>query len=168
VPAFATVGISLTIIATVDEDEEQGELEMVHAKIFVPKPKLVIEEVGESELVIVPDPEIKAHTPVPIVAVLAVITVAGEEIQSVWLAPAFEAVGRSLTSIDTVDVELAQGGFEMVHAKTLVPTPNPKIVDVADSELLITPLPETKVHAPVPTTGVFADMIALEVLMQIV
>ena len=56
---------------------------MVQAKTFVPKPNPVIEVVGDNELVIVPDPEIRVHTPVPTVAVFADITVLGEEIQSV-------------------------------------------------------------------------------------
>lgn len=34
---------------------------MVQAKTFVPKPNPVTEVVGESELVIVPDPEINVH-----------------------------------------------------------------------------------------------------------
>ena len=56
----------------------------------------------------------------------------------------------------------------MVHAKIFVPTPSPKIVDVGDKELLITPLPETKVQTPEPTTGLFAAITAFDVLTQIV
>lgn len=43
----------------------------------------------------------------------------------------------------------------MVHANTLVPTPNPVIVVFGESEFVIVPLPEISVHAPVPTVGVF-------------
>ena len=50
---------------------------MVHAKTFVPKPIPVTEVVGESEFVIVPEPETRVQTPVPTVAVFAVITVVG-------------------------------------------------------------------------------------------
>ena len=50
---------------------------------MVPKPKPVIDVVGESELVIVPMPETKVQTPVPTVAVLAVINVLGLLMQSV-------------------------------------------------------------------------------------
>ncbi len=60
-------------------------------------------------MVIVPEPEIKVQTPTPTVAVLAVITVVGEEIQSVWLVPALEIVGTSFTTIATVDDEGKQG-----------------------------------------------------------
>ena len=63
------------VIAIVDVEGAQGVFEMVHAKTFVPKPKPVIDVVGESEFVIVPIPETKVQTPVPTVAVLAVIKV---------------------------------------------------------------------------------------------
>lgn len=56
---------------------------MVHAKTFKPNPNPVIVVVGESEFVIVPLPETNVHTPVPDVAVLPLIVVDGEEIQSV-------------------------------------------------------------------------------------
>lgn len=71
------VGTSSTIIETVDEEARQGEFEIVHAKTFVPSANPVIEVIGESELVIVPEPEIKLHVPTPTVAVLAVINVFG-------------------------------------------------------------------------------------------
>jgi len=66
-----------------DDDGAQGELEIVHAKTFVPKPNPKIDVVGEIELVIVPLPETKVQTPAPTIGVLADITVFGEEIQSV-------------------------------------------------------------------------------------
>ena len=77
------VGTWLTVIVTFEEDGAQGALEMVQAKIFTPNPKPVMEVVGESELVIVPLPDINVHTPVPTVAVFAVIKVLGLVIQSV-------------------------------------------------------------------------------------
>ena len=83
VPAFATVGISSTVIATVDVLGAHGAFEMVQAKTLFPKPNPVIEVVGESELVIVPLPETNVHTPVPTPGVLAFIVVVGDEMQSV-------------------------------------------------------------------------------------
>ena len=62
------------------------------------------------------------------------------------------------------ETEDAQGAFEMVHAKTFVPIPNPEIGVVGDNEFEIIPVPETKVHAPVPTVGVFALMVAVGTL----
>ena len=49
----------------------------------------------------------------------------------------------------------------MVHAKTLFPNPNPVIDVVGESELVIVPLPETKVQTPVPTTAVFAFIVVV-------
>ena len=70
-------------MVTLELEGAQGLFEIVQAKTLVPKPNPVIEVVGESELVIVPDPETKVHTPVPTVAELAVINVFGLLIQSV-------------------------------------------------------------------------------------
>ena len=66
-----------------DDEGAQGAFEIVHAKTFVPTAKPVMLVVGESELVITPDPETKVQTPVPTVAVLSVITVVGVEIHKV-------------------------------------------------------------------------------------
>jgi hypothetical protein len=57
--------------------------EIIHWKTFAPKPRPVTLVVGESELVIVPLPEIKIHAPVPVTGVFAAIVVAGPEMQSV-------------------------------------------------------------------------------------
>jgi hypothetical protein len=148
-------------MVTFETEAAQGELEMVHAKMFVPNPKPVIEVVGDNELVIVPDPETKVQTPVPTVAVLAAISVFGEEMQSIGLGPAFEMVGISLTTIATVDEEGEQGELEMVHWKIFVPNPKPVIEVVGESELVIVPDPEIKVQAPVPILAAFAVMIVV-------
>jgi hypothetical protein len=83
VPALATVGISLTSIVIVEDEAKHGAFEIVHWKTLVPKGNPVIEVVGDNELVMVPPPETKVQTPTPTVAVFAVITVVGLEIQSV-------------------------------------------------------------------------------------
>ena len=56
---------------------------MVHANTFVPKANPVTEVVGESELVIVPLPEINVHCPVPDVAIFPAMVTEGEEMQIV-------------------------------------------------------------------------------------
>ena len=81
------------MIVTLEAEGVQGLLEMVHANTLLPKPKPVMEVVGESEFVMTPVPEISVHAPVPTVAVFAFIEVVGDEIQSVWLDPAFAIVG---------------------------------------------------------------------------
>ncbi len=155
-PALATVGTSLTSIVIVEDEAKQGAFEIVHWKTFVPNGNPVIEVVGESEFVIVPPPETNVHAPVPTVAVLAVITVVGEEIQIVCDVPAFATVGISFTNKVTVETEAKQGAFEMVQAKTFAPIAKPVIEVVGESEFVIVPLPETKVQTPTPTVAVFA------------
>ena len=61
----------------------------------------------------------------------------------------------------TFETELAQGAFEMVHAKTLFPKPNPVMDVVGDNEFVIVPIPETNVHAPVPITAALAFMLVV-------
>ncbi len=70
--------------------------------------------------------------------------------------------------IVTFDTVGAQGAFEIVHAKTLVPSPKPVIDVVGDSELVIDPNPETNVHTPVPAVGLFAAINALGLEIQTV
>ena len=82
-PAFASVGISFTVIVTFELEFAQGEFEIVQAKTFAPNPNPVIVVLGINEFVIVPDPEIRDQVPTPTVAVFAAMIVVGLEIQSV-------------------------------------------------------------------------------------
>ena len=75
-------------------------------------------------------------------------------------------VGTFRTRIETVEEVGAQGAFEIVHAKTFVPNPKPVIDVVGESEFVIVPLPETKVHTPVPTVAVLAAINVFGLLMQ--
>ena len=75
-------------------------------------------------------------------------------------------VGISFTIIATVDVEAVQGKLEMVHAKIVVPTAKPVMLVVGDNEFVIDPLPETKVHAPEPTTGALAAIVVVGLEIQ--
>ena len=70
-------------------------------------------------------------------------------------------VGTSLTIIATVEIEGAQGEFEIVHEKIFIPTASPVIVVVGDKELVIKPVPETNDHVPTPTVAVLAFMIVV-------
>ncbi len=148
--------MSLTIIATVAVVAKQGAFEIVHSKTFVPNPNPVIDVVGDNEFVIVPEPETNDHVPTPTVAVLAVITVVGEEIQSVCVVPAFATVGISFTNKVTDETEAKQGAFEMVQAKTFAPIANPVIDVVGDNELVIVPEPDINDQVPTPTMAVLA------------
>jgi hypothetical protein len=148
------------MIAIVDVDEAHGGFEMVHAKIFIPIANPVMVVFSILGLVIIPVPEINVQYPVPTVGVLAAIVVVGDAIQSVCVGPAFDTEGISFTIKATVAVEAKHGGFEIVHAKTFVPNPKPVIVVFSIVGFVIIPLPETKVHIPVPTVGVFAAIVA--------
>ena len=66
------------------------------------------------------------------------------------------------------ETEAAQGGFEMVHAKTLVPAVSPVMPDVGELGVVIVPGPEIFVHKPVPTAGAFAAIVAVPALTQTV
>ena len=65
------VGFAYPIIITVSTEDEQGELKMVHANVFVPKVNPVTVDNGLLTVVIVPLPEIKDHCPVPVNGVFA-------------------------------------------------------------------------------------------------
>ena len=54
-----------TVIETVLDEEEQGELAIVHCKVAVPTTKPVTPDAGELGLVMVAVPETKDHVPVP-------------------------------------------------------------------------------------------------------
>ena len=140
---------------------------MAHSNTLLPIANPVIDVVGESELVIVPLPEINVQAPAPTVALLAAIIALGLEIQIVWFGPAFETVGTWLTVMVTFETEATQGKFVIVQAKTFEPNPKPVMDVVGDNELVITPLPEIKVQAPVPTVAALAAMTALDVIQII-
>ena len=72
-----------------------------------------------------------------------------------------EILGICFTVIVTFEIDAAHGAFEIVHAKTFVPKPNPVIVVVGESEFVIVPIPETNVQAPVPTVAVFAFIVVV-------
>jgi hypothetical protein len=158
-PALETVGAPTPVMVTVDEEDVQGELLMVHWKTLAPIPNPVTPEVGEEGVVIVPVPETRVHKPVPVVGVFpASVAVVP---QTVWLEPALEAVGAATPVIVTVEEEAVQGELLMVHWKTLAPTPNPVTPDVAEEGVVIVPVPETSVHKPVPVVGVFPASVAV-------
>ena len=149
------------VIVTLDTEAAHGELVIDQVKTLVPTVNPVMVVVGDKELVITPLPEIFTHVPTPIAAALAVMVALGLVIQIVWFAPALETVGNGFTVILTLETDEAQGRFEMVHRKTFIPGPRLVMVVAADSEFVMVPDPEIKVHAPVPIAGTFAAMVAL-------
>lgn len=158
-PALAAVGRASTIIAIVELEAVQGRFEIVHAKTLVPKPNPVIVVLGNVGFVIIPVPETNVHKPVPTVGVFAVIIVVDVVIQSVWVGPALDTVGISFTNKVTVEIDDKHGGFEMVHENIFGPKPKPVILVLGNVGFEIVPLPETKVHKPVPVEGVLPFML---------
>ena len=65
----------------------------------------------------------------------------------------------------TFATEGRHGALDMVQAKTLFPKPNPVTLVTGESELVMTPVPDTNVQAPVPTKGKFAfiDVVGEEI-----
>lgn len=71
-------------------------------------------------------------------------------------------VGGLSTKIVTSAKEEVQGEVEMVQRKTLLPKLSPVIVVFGEFELAKEPVPETIDQEPVPTSGVFAAVDAVE------
>jgi hypothetical protein len=76
------------------------------------------------------------------------------------LDPAFEMEGSATPVIVTLDAEAVHGLLLIIHRKTFGPVPRPVMVVLGSAGLVIVPLPEIRVHKPVPVTGVFADIVA--------
>ena len=55
----------------------------------------------------------------------------------------------------TWSLEAGHVPFEMVHWKTFAPTDKPVTADVGEFKFVIVPVPEIRVHAPVPVVGIF-------------
>ncbi len=81
------------MIVTLEIEGAHGAFEIVQANTLFPKPNPVIDVVGDNELVMTPVPDTKVQPPDPIPGKFALITVVGEEIQSVWFVPALAIVG---------------------------------------------------------------------------
>ena len=96
---------------------------------------------------------IKVHTPVPVEGILP-FNVAEEE-QMVWSAPAAAMVGLASTLMVTSSNEGGHVPLLIVQRKTFAPTDKPLIVEVGDAGETMVPVPEMRVHVPVPTEGVF-------------
>ena len=146
---------------TLEIEAAQGGFAIVQRNVFIPTPNPVIVVVGESEFVIVPDPAMIDHEPVPETALFAAM-VTVPVVQTVCAGPAFAIVGTALLTIVICETELAQGALEMVHANTLVPAgAKPVIVVTEEAGVVITPAPEIFVQTPTPTTGAFAAIVAV-------
>jgi hypothetical protein len=156
----------LTDIVTVETEGAHGGFEMVHSKTLVPTPRPEMLVVGESELVIVPDPDRRAQEPVPTEGVFAAMTAFGLLMHKVWLGPAFETEGLLFTVIVTLEEEAGHAPLEMTHTKTLFPTGKPVTEVFGDKEFVMVPEPETSDQLPLPITGIFPDRVVVGLVMH--
>ena len=72
---------------------------------------------------------------------------------------------RTQVVITTSSVEGVQGGLEIVHRKMAVP-PKPVTPEVGEVRVVMVAVPDTTLHAPVPTVGVLAAKVVAVVLSQ--
>jgi hypothetical protein len=159
-PAEDAVGIASTFIATVLVEAGQVPFVIVHIKIFTPVFKPLTVAFAEFIGVTVPVLEITDQAPVPTIGLFAPNVVVVEQI--VCGEPAAAVLGFALTFIATVEDEEGQAPFEIVHIKTFRPVFNPLTEALAELVGVTTPAPETTVHAPVPTKGIFAEKVVLD------
>ena len=148
-------------MVTSSEDGVHVPFDIVHLKIFIPFASAVAVDEGFEGLVIVPEPLIKVHVPVPVPEE----AVSPESItlvpQTVWSDPALAVVGKLsevtvISSIVGVHVP-----FEMVHLNVFVPLLKPVIEVVGLTEFVNIPLPLIRDQAPVPADGKFAAIVAI-------
>ena len=80
--------------------------------------------------------------------------------------PALAIVGASSTAIVRSEMEERQGGFEIVHLKTFIPSANPVMVVLGKSEFVITPVPEINDQVPTPVPGTLPVIVVVGVEIQ--
>ncbi len=76
--------------------------------------------------------------------------------------PTTEVLGICICVIITVSLDELQVPLLTVHTNLFCPLPKLLSVVLLFVELVITPLPETNVHRPVPTAGKVAKTFALD------
>ena len=99
------------------------------------------------------------HAPVPTVAAVAPnVTCVNPQVEApVISVPALAVEGFLLKVITTSSVDALQGALETVQRKVYVLPAVPVNVEVGEALLPnVPPVPLTKLHAPVPLSGVLA------------
>jgi hypothetical protein len=158
-PADEIVGGTSLFITTVEVDGGHVPLEIVHWKELTPNPKPVIPEVGEVGVVIVPLPDIKVHSPVPTIGAFpAKVAV---DVQTVWVDPALETVGKGSRTTVTLTVDDGHTPLVILHWYISVPTEIPVTMVVFVKNELGEPVPETTDQLPVPIAGIFPVIVAV-------
>ena len=169
VPALETDGAEIELIVISSLVAGQTPLEIVHLNVVAePTVNPAIADVGDDGVVIVPEPETTDHAPAPIIGVFPNKELL-VRLHKLVSEPAFAIVGRLLMVIVTSSLEELQEPLLIVQRNvTAVPAVNPVIFDVGDVGVVIVAEPETNVHNPVPTTGVFAASVCEATLHKVV
>ena len=155
-PAKA-VGITSCIIVTAEVAVGQTPFETVHKNIFVPVLKAFTCEEGLLFEFTLAVPVITDHIPVPMEGFVADKVAVVE--QTVCVLPANEDGGMFLIIV-IVEVEEAQGAFEIVHTNKFEPKLKPVTCEDELPALVILPVPVITDQSPVPLAGMFAFKVA--------
>jgi hypothetical protein len=160
VPAAEIVGKSSRSIVISSDEAVHVPLEIVHRNVFMPTLNPVTSEVGEEGVVTAPDPVITVHNPAPTPGVFPARV--SDVAHAVSSGPAAAIVGTSSWIIVTSSVEGVHEPFEMLQRNVFIPMLNPVTAEVGDVGFVTVAVPAITDHAPVPTTGVFAESVAFE------
>lgn len=133
----------------------QGALEMVQRITISPLAMPVNPVVGSDGLVMVAVPLTTDQAPVPMVGVLPARVVV--VLQMVCVGPALAVVGLSFLVMITVSRLGVQVPLVMVHMKELAPADNAEKPLLGAVGLVMVAVPESRVHKPVPETGVLPE-----------
>src|SRR5688572_11850303 len=144
----------------------QGALVIVQRNVAVLPAATVTVVLGSPVLVIEAAPLTMLQAPVPTVAVLADIVKVLTLHCSMLAGPALATVvGAVLVSVTSDCVVAQDAPLVIVHRSTaLVPEGTPVMVVVGEVPLVITAVPLTTLHKPVPTVGAVAAMVKVLVL----
>jgi hypothetical protein len=149
-PALGVIGFLSTKIFNVSIEAGQIPLLTVHTMVFAPGLKLLTVEFGS---LISPNTmtELDDQTPDPFVGISASRNPL--VLHKLVSIPAFAMDGGSW--LITLTVSRVGGQFPVVtvQTKALVPDPNPLMFETGDVGSSKIPVPENKVHNPVPGVG---------------
>jgi len=138
---------------------------MVHLSTYVVPAvpvKLLVALVGV--VMLPPDPDTMLQAPVPIVGVLpaSVVLVSPHIEAPVWSDPALAVVGFRWNVIVTSSDDAVHGELLIVHLSTyVVPAVPLKVLVALVGVVMLPPVPDTMLQAPVPIVGVLPASVVL-------
>ena len=139
------------MMTTVSVSSGQVPLETIQTKVLMPMERPVTAEVGWVGVVGVPVPLSRVQVPVPVVGVVAAKVLVVE--QMVWSGPALAGLGGASIVMATVSEVVGQTPLLIVQMKVFVPIPRPVIAVLNWVELVIHPVPVSKVQVPMAGVG---------------